>query len=261
MELREKVIVITGAARGIGRAYAERFAREGCAVVIGDVTEEAGRATAAELAAAGGRVAFTRCDVTRAEDCAALMAFAAETFGAVDVVIANAGVIDEGDFLAITAEGFDRVMDVNVRGVFHTGQAAARAMIAGGRGGVIICITSTVAVVSDWTEGSYPISKGAVAAMMKLMAISLADHGIRACAIGPGAVNTQMMASELENPEKRRIVEARTPLRRPAEPEEIADVAAFLASDAARYVTGQTIYVDGGRLALNYEMPPRAEGA
>ena len=185
----------------------------------------------------------------------ALMDAAVSRFGGVDVAIANAGVIDRGDFMDITDDGLDRILAVNVRGVVLTAQVAAQRMIAVGRGGVIITIASTVAVVADHSEGSYPISKAAVAGITRLAAISLADHGIRVVGIGPGAVNTEMMP--LADPEARAIVEARTPLRRPAEPEEIADVAAFLASDAARYMTGQVVYVDGGRLALNYLTPPR----
>ncbi|MGH6953455.1 MAG: SDR family NAD(P)-dependent oxidoreductase, partial [Alphaproteobacteria bacterium] len=252
MRLKDKVTVITGGARGIGVAYARRFVAEGSRVVIADVLDREGEAAAAELSRAGGAARYVHCDVTRKAQVDALMDSAVSAFGRLDVAIANAGVLDHGDFLDVTEESFDRVMAVNVKGAFLTGQAAARRMIACGRGGVIINIASTVAVLGEPSEGAYPTSKGAVNLLTRVMAVSLADHGIRVVAIGPGATRTPMMAGPLADPERRRIIEARTPLRRPAEPEEMAGVAAFLASEDASYITGQTIYVDGGRLVLNY---------
>jgi NAD(P)-dependent dehydrogenase (short-subunit alcohol dehydrogenase family) len=255
MRLKNKVAVITGAARGIGQAYAERFAAEGAAVVLADILDKEGQAVAAGIAAKGGRACYVRCDVSRRADVSALMDAAVSTFGHLDVAIANAALVDAGDVMDVTDETFERVFAVNVRGTFLTDQEAAKRMIAGRRKGVLINIASTVAVVGDNYEGCYSATKGAVNLLTRTFALSLAPHGIRVVAIGPGPVKTAMMAGPLSDPVRLKGLRARTPLGRPAEPSEIAAVAVFLASDEASFVTGQTYYADGGRLALNYVMP------
>jgi NAD(P)-dependent dehydrogenase (short-subunit alcohol dehydrogenase family) len=255
MRLKDKVAVITGAARGIGQAYAERFAAEGAAVVLADILDKEGQAVAAGIAAKGGRARYVRCDVSRRADVSALMDAAVSTFGHLDVAIANAALVDAGDVMDVTDETFERVFAVNVRGTFLTDQEAAKRMIAGRRKGVLINIASTVAVVGDNYEGCYSATKGAVNLLTRTFALSLAPHGIRVVAIGPGPVKTAMMAGPLSDPVRLKGLRARTPLGRPAEPSEIAAVAVFLASDEASFVTGQTYYADGGRLALNYVMP------
>ncbi len=252
-----KVVVVTGGARGIGLAYCERFARDGYAVVIADRLHHDGERAAETITRDGGIACYMHCDVTDRVLVEAAMETAVSEYGRLDVCIANAGVLDEGHFLDLTEEAFDRVMGVNVKGVFLTGQAAARQMITCGNGGVIINIASTVAVLAVEHEGFYPVSKAAVSQMTKVMAVSLADHGIRVVGIAPGATKTPMMAEQLADPIISRAIEARTPLRRAADPSEIAGVAAFLASDDASYMTGQTLYVDGGRLVLSLTMPER----
>ena len=265
MKFKDKVTVITGGATGIGLAYARRFAKEGSAIVIGDVRDEAGADAVKALRESGGRAAYFHADVTKRQEVAALFQGAMKAFGRVDCCIANAGIVHDSGFLDLEEEDFDRVMDVNVKGVFLTGQEAARAMIATGkavpdwRGGVIINIASTNAVVVQHGQVAYPVSKGAVNLLTKVMAISLADDGIRVVAIGPGPTRTEMLDNVIKShPEFMKNVSLRTPLRRPAEVDEIAGVAAFLASEDAGYITGQTIYVEGGRLCLNYMMPERS---
>ncbi|MFO0995515.1 MAG: SDR family oxidoreductase [Alphaproteobacteria bacterium] len=253
MTLAGKVAVITGGARGIGLAYAQRFVKDGARVVIGDRLDKEGEAAAAALGS--GVALYRHCDVTDKAQVDALMDSAVKAFGRLDVAIANAGVSHDAAFLDVTEADFDRVMAINVKGTFLTGQAAARRMIQCGNGGVIINITSVNAVVVQHESIAYPASKAAVQLLTRVMAISLADHGIRVVAIGPGPTKTPMEAKVMADPVKRRIRESRTALRRLAEPEEIAAVAAFLASDDASYITGQTIYVEGGRLILNYMMP------
>ena len=260
MKLQGKVAVITGGARGIGFAYGRRFVEEGARVVIGDLLEDEGRAAVAELEGLGGQALYRPCDVTRKADVDGLMAAAVKGFGRLDCCIANAGISIHADFLDLAEADFDRVIAVNLKGPFLTGQAAAREMVALGNGGAIINITSVNAVVANHDGTAYAASKGGVALLTKVMAISLADHGIRVNAIGPGPVKTAMEAAVLADPEKRRIREIRTPLRRMAEPAEVAAVAAFLASDDASYLTGQTLYVEGGRLALAYMMPEEGKG-
>lgn len=256
MRLEDKVAVITGAAQGIGEAYARRFAKEGAKVIIADLNDKEGQAVADSIGKAGGTARYVRADVTKKADLDRLMDAAVAEFGALDICIANAALADYGDIMDVTEETFDKLYAVNVKGTFLTDQAAARRMIPKKRG-VIINIASTVGVVGDNYEGCYPGSKGAVNLLTRTFALSMAPHGIRVVAIGPGATRTAMMAPFLADPVRLKGLRARTPLGRPAEPDEIASVAVFLASDDASYVTGQTYYVDGGRLALNYVMPAR----
>lgn len=258
MKLKDRVTVITGGAKGIGLAYGRRFVKEGAPVVIGDVDDKAGAAAVTALEKEGGKALYVHCDVTKKAEVDALFDAAVKKFGHVDVCIANAGIVNDGGFLELKEEDFDRVMAVNVKGVFLTGQSAAKAMIAGKRKGVIINIASTNAIVVQHGQVTYPVSKGAVNLLTKVMAISLADNGIRVVAIGPGPTRTEMLDEVIKNhPTFMKNVGLRTALRRPAEVEEIAGVAAFLASDDASYITGQTIYAEGGRLALNYMMPEK----
>ena len=257
MNKERKVVVVTGGARGIGRAYCERFANDGYAVVIADRLDDDGEHTAYEITRSGGTATYVQCDVTERSQVEAVMNKAVSEYGRLDVCIANAGVLDEGHFLDLTEASFDRVMAVNVKGVFLTGQTAARQMIACGNGGVIINISSTVAILAVEHEGFYPVSKAAVSQMTRVMAVSLADHRIRVVGIAPGATKTPMMAEQLADPIISKAIAARTPLRRAADPAEIAGVAAFLASDDASYMTGQTLYVEGGRLVLSLTMPER----
>ena len=256
-----KTVVITGGARGIGLAYAQRFAAEGANLVLGEVLDAEGRESVRALEKAGVKAIYARCDVTKKAEVEALMDAAMASYGRLDVCIANAGVVSHGAFLDVTEADWDRVMAINVKGVFLTGQSAAKRMIATRKkiadwgGGAIVNIASVNAVLVQHNSVPYPVSKGAVHLLTRVMAIHLADYDIRVVAIGPGPTKTAMEAKVMADPAKRRIREIRTALRRMAEPEEVAAVASFLASDDASYLTGQTLFVDGGRLVLNYMMP------
>ena len=168
MKLKDKVTVITGGAKGIGFAYARRFARDGAPVVIGDIADEAGAKAVKAIENAGGKALYVRCDVTKKAETEALFSAAMKRFGHVDIAIANAGIVHDAAFMDLAEKDFDRVMTVNVKGVFLTGQSAARAMIAGGKGGVIINITSTNAVVVQMGQVTYPVAKGAVNLLTKV---------------------------------------------------------------------------------------------
>lgn len=256
MRLKDKVAVITGGSRGIGEAYVRRFAAEGAKVVVGDLLDTEGEAVVRSLKSEGRDAVYVRTDVTKKAQLEALMETAVSRFGGLDICIANAALADYGDIMDTTEETFDRVMAVNVKGVFLTDQAAARRMRAVKRG-VIINIASTVAVVGDNYEGCYPSSKGAVNLLTRTFALSLAPFGVRVVAIGPGPTRTKMMEDAFNDPVRLKSIQSRTPLGRPADPSEMAGVAVFLASDDASYMTGHTVYVDGGRLVLNYVMPER----
>jgi glucose 1-dehydrogenase len=252
-----KVALVTGGARGIGRAVARRFVAEGAKVVIGDI-DTAGEAEARAL---GPDCRFVKADVGNATDANALVAAATSAFGRLDVLVNNAGIIHAADFLDLAEQDFDRVLRVNLKGAFLVGQAAARQMVAqakaggGSAGGAIINMSSINAAVAIPNQAPYCVSKGGLSQLTKVMALSLAPHGIRVNAIGPGSIMTPMMATIATDREAKRRVLSRTPLGRIGEADEVAAVAVFLASDAASYITGEIIYVDGGRLALNYVVP------
>lgn len=258
--LKGKVAIVTGGASGIGRAVARSFADEGAKVMICDVEEEAGEAVAAEIADRGGEARFRHCDVGERLDVRNLVCATTDTFEHVDILVNNAGIVAGGDFLTLTEEDFDRVIRVNLKGHFLVGQAVAQQMVkqieGGHPPGTIINMSSINAVVAIPTQAAYAASKGGVKQLTEAMALSLAPHGIRVNAIGPGTIATPMAGAVNTDERAQKMVMSRTPLGRIGQPEEIASVAVFLASDAASYMTGETIYVDGGRLALNYLAAP-----
>jgi glucose 1-dehydrogenase len=250
-----KVAIVTGGARGIGLAVARRYLAEGAKVVIGDV-DQAGEAEARAL---GANCRFVAADVGTASDANNLVVETCAAFGSLDVLVNNAGIIHAADFLDLKEQDFDRVLRVNLKGAFLVGQAAARQMVAqvkaGRTGGAIINMSSINAAVAIPNQTPYCVSKGGLSQLTKVMALSLAPHGIRVNAIGPGSIMTPMMATIATDNEAKRRVLSRTPLGRIGDADEVASVAVFLVSDAASYVTGEIIYVDGGRLALNYTVP------
>ena len=260
MRLAGKVAVITGAGQGIGLAIADRFVREGARVLVSDIDGERAEAAASSIREDPSVCAASACDVTSGDAIRQMMTQAVERFGRVDIAVANAGIGIAADFLDLEEGDFDRVMRVNVNGVMLTAQAAARQMVRQGTGGAIVTIGSIAGKRVIPTQLPYCTSKAAVNHMTAVMALALADHGIRVNAIGPGSTNTALMRDMVfSSPDSRRMVMSRTPLGRPAEPDEIASVAVFLASDDSSYVTGQTIFADGGRLPLMYTVPVKEE--
>ena len=255
MKLKDKVTIITGAARGIGLACAERFHAEGAKLILADIDDEAGKAAAARYAGA----VYVHCDVGTAADVNALVAAVVAEYGRIDTLINNAGIVCAGDFLDISEADFDRVLRVNLKGAFLMAQACARHMVAqvkkGGKPGAIVNMSSVNAVLAIATQVPYSISKGGLSQLTKVAALGLAPHGIRVNAIGPGSIATEMLAAVVSDAAARNRVMSRTPLGRFGEPAEIAAIAAFLASDDSSYITGQTLYADGGRLPLNYTVP------
>ncbi len=258
MRLKDQVAVITGAAAGIGLACARRFAAEGARVVLADVNTAAGEEAAEELQASGADALFVTCDVGDKAQVDALIDSAVAAFGKLDCVVANAGIVHACDFLELEEADFDRVLRVNLKGVFLTGQAAARQMVAQGKGGAIVNMSSVNAVMTIPSITPYVVAKGGVNQLTKVMALSLADKGIRVNGVGPGSIMTDMVKSVNDNPEAMRAVMSRTPLGRIGDPEEVASVALFLVTEDSSYITGQTIYPDGGRLALNYTVPVKS---
>ncbi|MBR0796282.1 SDR family oxidoreductase [Bradyrhizobium jicamae] len=255
MKFSGKVVAITGAARGIGRACAERFLADGAKVVISDVDGTALARAAGDLGHPH-RLRAVEADVSRRADVDRIVAAAAKEFGRLDVMVNNAGVAHNRDFLEISEAEFDDVMGINLKGAFFGVQAAARQMIAQGGGGVVVNMSSVNALLAIPSLATYAMSKGAMKQLTSVAAVALAPHGIRVVAVGPGTILTEMVATAIfSSEEARRSVLSRTPAGRCGEPGEVASVVAFLASEDASYITGQTIYPDGGRLILNYTVP------
>ena len=256
MNLKKKTAIVTGAARGIGAACARAFAAHGAAVVLADVAEEACRVTAEEIAStAGAQTLAVKADISEPDQCERLLAACIDRFGQCDILLNNAGIIVAGSILDASIEDFDRVLAVNLRGTFLLSRLVARQMVDKGIEGAIINMSSTNAVVAIPDQLPYAVSKGGIAQLTRAMALGLAPHRIRVNAIGPGSIATDMLREVMTNEESRRTILSRTPLGRFGEPEEVANVAVFLASGYAAYVTGQTVYPDGGRLSLNYTVP------
>ena len=253
MKLTGRKALVTGAAHGIGLACARELAREGADVALLDLDGEGAKAAAEAIAAETGRKTVAiACNVADPDAARAAVKQAGEALGVIDILVNNAGILKPGDILTTTLEDFDAVLAVNVRAVFVIGQAVARALVAAGQPGSIINMSSVNAVLAIPGQLPYVTSKGAINQLTKTMALGLADHGIRVNAIGPGTIATELLKGVFKDEAAKRGVLARTPLKRIGEPREIGRVAVFLASDDASYMTGQTIYPDGGRLALNY---------
>ena len=257
MKLSGRVAVVTGAARGIGRATAERLLAEGAKVVISDVDGERLSQTAGEIGNAD-KVLSLLADVARKSDVEHLVTAAVKRFGALDVMVNNAGIAPVVEFLDVTEELLGRVLDVNLKGVFYGTQAAGRQMIVQGRGGVIINMSSINSGLANPNVAPYAISKGGINQVTTTAAVAFAQHGIRVVGVGPGTIMTEMVAGAFVESAGNQVILSRTPLGRYGDASEIASVVAFLASDDASYITGETVYVDGGRRVLNYVMPVRS---
>jgi NAD(P)-dependent dehydrogenase (short-subunit alcohol dehydrogenase family) len=253
MKLARKVAIVTGASQGIGLACAQRLVQEGARVMLADIRPE-GADAAAALGDAGR---FFCADVSQKADVDALVAATLAAFGQIDILINNAGVTHAAEFLDLAEEDFDRVMRINLKSMFLCSQAVARDMVKR-QSGCIINMSSVNAELTIPNQVPYVISKGGVNQLTRVAAVSLAQHGIRVNAIGPGTILTELAKKAvLGSPEARHTILSRTPLGRCGEPEEVAAIAAFLASDDASYMTGQTLYADGGRMALNYTVAVR----
>ncbi len=248
MKLKDKVSIITGATKGIGLACAEEFAKEGSKVVLSGRTESLGEEAAERIRAGGGDAEFVRCDISQNAQIQNLVKKTLEKYGRIDVVVNNAGVNHSANFFDISEEDWDWVMSVDLKGTFLLSQAAAKVMVDQGIQGVIINMSSVMAVMALADQVPYCAAKGGVNQLTKAMAIALGDYGIRVNAIGPGPVLTDLMQRVVHNKEKEAELLSRLPLGRIAECREIATVAVFMASDDSSFFTGQCVYPDGGRM-------------
>lgn len=260
-----RVVIVTGGAKGIGYACVRRFYEDGDRVVIADHDSEAGLAALDRLGAPKKQVIFVPCNVADKLSVHNLVAQTMNSFGRIDVLVNNAGIILKGGSLDLSVEDFDTVLSVNLRGAFLVSSAVAKHMVQvlddnddrSGRNRcqyAIINMSSVNAAVAIPNILAYAVSKGGLNQLTKAMALELAPYGIRVNSVGPGSIKTDMMAGVAEDQKTLDMVLSRTPLGRIAQPDEVASVVAFLASSDASYITGECIYVDGGRLALNYVM-------
>jgi glucose 1-dehydrogenase len=255
-DFQRQVVLITGAAQGIGAACARRLAASGAQIALWDTQLDQAQALAAELRAQGASAHATACDVSQRADVQAALAATLAQFGRVDALVNNAGIFRAAEFLEVTEADWDAVISVNLKGSFLVGQAVARQMVSQGRGGAIVHMSSVNATLAIANIASYNVSKGGINQLTRAMALALADHGIRVNAVAPGTIATELARQAvLSDAASRQRVLGRTPMKRLGEPDEVADVVAFLLSDASRYMTGEIVHVDGGRMALNYTVP------
>nr|CAD6596661.1 SDR family NAD(P)-dependent oxidoreductase [Rhizobium sp. Khangiran2] len=255
MQLEGKVAIVTGAAQGIGEGIVREYVAEGARVILADIQDQKGRDLAAEL---GGDdiCRYVRCDVSKASDASALVAATVAAFGSLDVVVCNSGINLTGTILDLSEENFDQVLSVNLKGAFLVGQASARWMAEHGVQGSIINMSSINAIVASPHILAYAVSKGGINQLTSAMALGLAPYGIRVNGVGPGSIETDLLAKIFENdPAVQEGMLARTPLGRLGTTREMGRICVFLGSEDSSYMTGETIYADGGRLRLAYTVP------
>lgn len=245
MKFEGKTVIVTGAGRGIGEAYALGFARERANVVVVDVVASRAESTAKKVEEAGGKSLIQAMDVSKKKDVDAMAEKTVERFGRIDALVNNAGVLFQEPFLTSTEEQYYKIYDVNVKGLFLCAQAVARQMIKQKKG-KIINVSSIAAIVGQANLSLYSSSKGAVLSLTRAMALELAPHNIQVNAILPGTTETPMAADALANPETRAQLTGGIPLGRLGKPEDHVGAVLYFASEESNWCTGQTLIVDGG---------------
>jgi 3-oxoacyl-[acyl-carrier protein] reductase len=243
MEFEGRVAVVTGGSQGIGRAICEGFARRGAAVAFCGRDIEGGTAVADELQKSGAEGEFFAADVARPDEVATFLGAVLDKYGQIDVLVNNAGITRDKLLVRMSGQDWDEVVGVNLTGAFHVTRAAAREMLRR-RGGAIVNVSSVAGLVGNAGQANYAAAKAGLIGFTKALAVEFAGRGVRVNAVCPGFIDTRMTAGL--SPELRAEVLSRIPLRRLGTPEEVAETVVFLCSDAAAYITGQVVVVDGG---------------
>ncbi len=257
MKLKDKVAIIAGGTKGIGLGIALEYVREGAKVVVGGTNPSNGESAEKEIAAAGGDGFFVRCDVSDLDALDNIIEQTVDRYGRLDIYVANAGIndADKTHYLDITPEQYDRIMDVNLRGMFFGGQKAAQQMIRQGNGGVIINMSSVNAYLALDSQFVYTVSKGGIQQLTKVQAVALAPHNIKVNAMAPGPIETDLMRRVGSDDMLMSTILSRTPIGRIGTPAECGRLAVFLASEDSDFIFGQSIFIDGGRGFQAYPTP------
>lgn len=257
MKLQDKVAIIAGGTKGIGLGIALEFEREGAKVVVGGSTEKNGQDAVNKLEAAGGEGLFVKCDVSVLSDLDNIIEQTIDRFGRLDIYVANAGINDakKTHYLDITPEQYERIMDVNLKGMFFGGQKAALQMVVQGGGGVIINMSSVNAYLALDSQIVYTVSKGGIQQLTKVQAVALAPHNIKVNAIAPGPIESDLLRNVGSDKQLIDTILSRTPMGRIGTPRECGRLAVFLASEDSDFIFGQSIYIDGGRGFQAYPTP------
>ena len=253
MKLKGKVAIVTGATKGIGIGCAEEMLKEGAKVVLTGRSVDLGEAAAKKISREEGDTLFVACDVADSSQVKHLVDTTVAHFGRLDIMVSNAGTNGKAEFLEVTEEDWDRIIDTNLKGIFLCGQYAAKQMVKQGEGGVIINMSSVMAVLGLKNQVAYSASKGGINQLTKVMSLGLVDYGIRVNGIGPGPIMTELMLRVAEDEEIMNAILRRTPAGRVGTCEEVGRVAVFLASDDASFIHGQTVYCDGGRMIQSFD--------
>ena len=250
-DLKNKVAIVTGARRGMGRTHALKMAQEGVKVVVSDISEEDCQKVVEEIKKAGGKAMAVKCDVSKKKEVEGLVKKTVDKFGKVDILVNNAGICQFKPFLDLTEEEWDRTLNINLKGYFLCAQAAAKEMVKQ-KSGVIINIASVAmgqVGVGIPNIVHYCASKGGVVGMTEALAVELAPYNIRVNAISPGMIETPMIDPIKKDPKVAEAMLDRVPMKRVGKSEEVSNLVLFLASDKSSYMTGSTVVIDGGWLA------------
>lgn len=246
MKLKNKVAIITGSSRGIGKAIATAMAKEGAKVVITSRHLPEADKTAKEIQKLGGQAMAIKCDVSKKNEIEKMVSETVKKFGQLDILVNNAGIVSFDSFLELKEEDWDKVLAIDLKGTFLCSQVAVKQMVKQEKGGKIINIASVAGFVGFPRLAHYCSAKGGIIELTKEMAVELAKYKININAIGPGVIETAMTKGLLQDPKSKQDLLSRIPLNRIGQPKDIAPLAVFLASEDADYITGQTIFVDGG---------------
>ncbi len=251
MDLKDKIAIITGARRGMGKSHALKLAKAGAKVMVSDISEEECEIVVEEIRKNGGEAMAVKCDVTKKGEVENMVKKTVDKWGRVDILVNNAGICQFKPFVDLTEEEWDRTLNINLKGEFLCAQAAAKEMVKQKSGAIVNIASVVMGQIGKGMAGlaHYSASKGGIAALTKTLALELAPYNIRVNAISPGAIDTPMAASTKDDPKILEQTLAMIPMHRMGKAEEVSNLVLFLVSDASSYITGSIVVIDGGWIA------------